>query len=240
MKRRSFIKRGLPVATIPFLLNGFSMKAFGKGSVFEKILSSSDQNDRVLVIIQLQGGNDGLNTVIPLDQYSALSTARSNILIPENLVLPLQGTSVTGLHPSMTEIQALFNNKQAMIVQGVSYPNPNFSHFEATDIWLTGADSEESLSTGWAGRYLAAENPGYPTGYPNESAPDPLAIQIGSTVSTALQGPSASMGIALTSTASFYQLTSGTYNQTPNTPAGHELAFIRETSVETQQYSAAI
>jgi len=240
MKRRSFIKRGLPVATIPFLLNGFSMKAFGKGSVFEKILRSSTATDRVLVIIQLQGGNDGLNTVIPLDQYSALSTARANILIPENLVLPLDGTTVTGLHPSMPEIQALFNNKQAMIVQGVSYPNPNFSHFEATDIWLTASDSEETLATGWAGRYLSAENPGYPTGYPNQNTPDPLAIQIGSTVSTALQGPAASMGIALTNTTSFYQLTSGNYGTAPNTPAGHELAFIRETSIETQQYSSAI
>jgi uncharacterized protein (DUF1501 family) len=240
MKRRSFLKRGLPVATIPFLLNGFSMKAFGKGSIFEKMLRSSTATDKVLVIIQLAGGNDGLNTVIPLDQYSALSTARANILIPENLVLPLDGTTVTGLHPSMPEIQALFNNKEAMIIQGVSYPNPNFSHFEATDIWMTASDSGESLVSGWAGRYLADEYPGYPTGYPNQNNPDPLAIQIGSTVSTALQGPAASMGIALTNTTYFYQLTTGNFGQVPATPAGHELAFIRETSVETQQYSAAI
>lgn len=240
MKRRSFIKRGLPVATIPFLMGGFSIKAFGKGSIFEKILRSSDQSDRVLVIIQLQGGNDGLNTVIPLDQYSALSTARTNILIPENLVLPLNGTTVTGLHPSMPEIQALFNEQQAMIVQGVSYPNPNFSHFEATDIWLTASDSEETLATGWAGRYLSDAYPGYPTGYPNSTAPDPLAIQVGSIVSTALQGPAASMGIALTNTTNFYQLLSGNYGQAPDTPAGHELAFLRETSVETQQYSNVI
>ena len=107
------------MATIPFFLNGFSLKAFGKGSVFEKVLRSSAESDRVLVIIQLQGGNDGLNTVIPIDQYSALSAARANILIPENVVLPLQGTTLTGLHPSMPEIQALFNNKEAMILQGV-------------------------------------------------------------------------------------------------------------------------
>src|ERR1017187_6563501 len=107
MKRRTFIKRALPVATVPFMLNGFSLKAFGRGSMFEKLLKSANENDHVLVIIQLTGGNDGLNTVIPLDQYSALSTARSNILIPENLVLTLDGTTVTGLHPSMTGIQNL-------------------------------------------------------------------------------------------------------------------------------------
>ena len=76
--------------------------------MFEKILRSASQSDRVLVIIQMTGGNDGLNTVIPLDQYSALSTARSNILIPSNLVLPLSGSTVTGLHPSMTAMQTLF------------------------------------------------------------------------------------------------------------------------------------
>ncbi len=240
MKRRTFIKRALPVATIPFLINGLSVKAFGKGSVFEGLLKSAAENDRILVIIQLQGGNDGLNTVIPLDQYSALTTARANILIPENLVLALNGTSVTGLHPSMPEIQALFNNNQAMILQGVSYPNPNFSHFQATDIWMTASDADETLASGWAGRYLADDYPDYPTNYPNTATPDPLAIQIGSTVSTTLQGPSANMGIAITSASSFYELTTGTYNPTPNTPAGHELSFIRETAVETNAYATVI
>ena len=240
MNRRKFIKRALPVATVPFLINGLSIKAFGKGSVFEQLLRSADSNDNVLVIIQLVGGNDGLNTVIPLDQYSALSTARANILIPENLVLPLTGSTVTGLHPSMPEMQGLFDNGLMSIVQGVSYPNPNFSHFEATDIWLTASNAATPPPTGWVGRYLDQEYPGYPTGYPNTTDPDPLALQIGSTVSTALQGPSISMGIAITSPTSFYQLTTGTFPQTPNTPAGHELNFIRETSVQTNAYATVI
>ena len=240
MKRRTFLRRALPVATVPFLMNGFTIKAFGKGSVFEKLLRSSTENDKVLVIVQLTGGNDGLNTVIPLDQYSALSTARANILIPSNLVLPLSGTTATGLHPSMPEIQALFNEQKVAIVQGVSYPNPNFSHFEATDIWLTGSNDATPPPTGWVGRYLDQEYPGYPTGYPNSDVPDPLALQIGSTVSTALQGPAASMGIAITSSSNFYQLTSGTPPAAPNTPAGHELSFLRETSLQTQSYATVI
>jgi len=240
MKRRTFIKRALPVATVPFLINGLPIKAFGQGSVFENLLRSADANNNVLVIIQLIGGNDGLNTVIPLDQYSALSTARANILIPENLVLPLTGSTVTGLHPSMPEIQGLFNDGLATIVQGVSYPNPNFSHFEATDIWLTASNADAPPPTGWVGRYLDQEYANYPTGYPNSTSPDPLALQIGSTVSTALQGPSISMGIAITSPTDFYQLTTGTYPQVPNTPAGHELTFIRETSVQTNAYATVI
>ena len=240
MKRRTFLQRALPVATIPFLINGLPVKAFGRGSVFEKLLRSATENNHVLVIIQLTGGNDGLNTVIPLDQYSALSTARANILIPEASVLSLNGTNLTGLHPSMTGIQNLFNEQKVAIVQGVSYPNPNFSHFEATDIWLTGSNASPHPATGWVGRFLDQEYPGYPTGYPNADSPDPLALEIGSVVSTALQGPSASMGIAITSSSNFYQLTSGNYDQAPNTPAGHELSFIRETSLQTQSYSTVI
>ena len=151
MKRKSFIKRALPVATLPFLINGLSFKAFGRGSAFEQMLQAATQTDKVLVLIQLNGGNDGLNTVIPLDQYSALSAARANILINQNLVLALNGTAATGLHPSLTGIQNLYNDQKVTIVQGVSYPNPSFSHFRATDIWLTGADSNQTLNTGWVG-----------------------------------------------------------------------------------------
>lgn len=240
MKRRTFIKRTLPVATLPFLLNGFPIRAFGKGSVFEKMLLSAPENNRVLVIIQMQGGNDGLNTVIPLDQYSNLSTARANILIPENLVLPLDGTTVTGLHPAMTEMQAMFNNGLMNIVQGVSYANPDFSHFGATDIWLTGSNSGETLSTGWVGRYLSQVYPGYPDGYPDAATPDPIAMQIGSTVSTALQGPTISMGIAITSDGKSTPLGTESTNGTPATPAGHELTFIRETAIQTNAYASVI
>jgi len=209
MKRKSFIKRALPVATLPFFINGLSFKAFGRGSAFDDMLRAATQTDRVLVLIQLNGGNDGLNTVIPLDQYSNLSAARGNILINETQVLGLNGTTATGLHPSLSGIRNLYNDQKVAIVQGVSYPNPSFSHFRATDIWLTASDSDETLATGWVGRFLDQEYPGYPTGYPNSTDPDPLALQIGNVVSTALQGPSVNMGIAITSSTSFYQLTSG-------------------------------
>jgi len=240
MKRRSFLRKALPVATLPYFMNGFSMKAFGKGSMFAEMLSATPQNDKILVLIQLNGGNDGLNTIIPLDQYSALSGLRSNILVPENLVLPLNGTAATGFHPAMTGLQQLYNDQKVSVIQGVSYPAPSFSHFRATDIWLTGSDSDQSLATGWLGRYLDEEFPGYPTGFPTLESPDPLALQIGNVASVALQGPSVNMGIAITSSTNFYQLVSGEYDETPDTPAGHELRFIRETSLQTQLYSTVI
>jgi uncharacterized protein (DUF1501 family) len=238
MKRRDFIKRSVPVSVLPFILGGFTLKAYGRTPRIDIIANSAKETDHVLVLIQLNGGNDGLNTVIPLDQYSALMTARSNIGIAENKVLKL--TTKTGLHPALTGLQSLYGSRKLAVVQSVGYPNPNFSHFRATDIWLSASDSDQVLTTGWMGRYLYEEFPDYPNGYPNTATPDPLAIQIGSVISTGLQGPAVSMGMALTSPTSFYQLISGGVDTAPNTPAGHELTFIRQTAQQTQQYATSI
>src|ERR1041384_6818996 len=132
MKRRKFISALGQAALVPTVLNGFSFKAYSASPLLQALAAASN-DDHVLVLIQLSGGNDGLNTVIPLDQYANLSTARSNILIPSGSVLSLNGMPQTGLHPAMTGFQQLYNNGLATIVQGVSYPSPNFSHFRATD-----------------------------------------------------------------------------------------------------------
>ncbi len=239
MKRRDFFKRTVPYVTLPALINGFSFKAFA-GSPLMQALSSSVLTDHVLVLIQLNGGNDGLNTLIPLDQYSNLSAARSNILIPDTQVLALSGSTITGLHPSMTGMQQLFNDGKMNIVQAVGYPSPNYSHFRATDIWLTGSDSSQVLSSGWTGRYLNYEYPNFPTNYPNATMPDPLAIQIGSTVSLALQGPAASMGMAISDPSSFYNLINGIQDPAPNTPAGKELTYVRTVAQQSNAYASVI
>ncbi|HLP17770.1 MAG TPA: DUF1501 domain-containing protein, partial [Bacteroidota bacterium] len=180
----------------------------------------------------------GLNMVIPIDQYSALSNARSNILIDEATVLRL--SDKTGLHPSMTGLMDLYTQGKLAVVQGVGYPNQNFSHFRSTDIWLTGSNYNETLTSGWLGRYLDKEYPAYPDGYPNATNPDPLAIQIGSILSTSIQGPTVGMGMAITSPTSFYQFLTGAVDPAPDTPAGHELTFIREVAQQTQMYAVSI
>ncbi len=238
MKRRSFLRRTVPVSILPMLLGGFTFKAYGRGPVLESLVGAATETDHVLVMIQLNGGNDGLNTVIPLDQYPALMAARGNIAIAENKVLKL--TEKTGFHPSLHKLRDLYKVGNLAVVQSVGYPNPNFSHFRATDIWLTASDSDQTLTSGWLGRYLDEEYPDYPNGYPNAVSPDPLAIQIGSVVSLGLQGPEVSMGMALTSPTSFYQLVSGGVDTAPNTPAGHELTFIRQVAQQTQQYATVI
>lgn len=239
MKRRKFLSALSAAAVVPAVLDGFSLKTFAASPLLSALAAAAD-NDHVLVLIQLSGGNDGLNTVIPLDQYSQLSSARSNILIPSSQVLSLNGHPETGLHPSMTGLQQLYNNGKVNLVQGVSYPSPNFSHFRATDIWLTASDADQTLTSGWAGRYLDYEYPNYPAGYPNATMPDPLAIEIGSVVSLGLQGPAVSMGMSITDPTNFYNLINGIQDPAPNTNYGRELTYIREVSQQSQAYTTVI
>src|SRR5438046_3078913 len=190
MKRRDFLKAA-PATMLPFMLGGFSVKAFANNP-FLNAMTEGITNDKVFVLIQLIGGNDGLQTVIPLDQYSAIMTARQNIAIPETQVLKI--TDNNALHPNMTKMQNLYKDGKLAIIQNVGYAQPNFSHFRSMDIWLTGSDYNQVLTTGWMGRFLDQEYPGYPTGYPNTQMPDPVAIQIGAAISLGLQSSHGSMG----------------------------------------------
>jgi len=242
MDRRKFLRGFVPVTSLPFLLNGLPLRAYGRSPFLEAIVGAVRETDRVLVLIQLSGGNDGINTVIPLDQMSAYNNLRGNIAIPSASVLPL--TTATGLHPAMTGMRTMYQEGKLLVVQGVSYPNPNLSHFRATDIWLTAANSNEYLNDGWAGRYLIGEYPGFPTGYPNSIMPDPPAIQIGAVTSPALEGPGRSLGISIQDPTTFYQLVAGAptggQDTAPTTPAGRELEFVRLVAAQSIQYATQV
>jgi uncharacterized protein (DUF1501 family) len=240
MKRRSFFKASAAAGTVlPLTLNGMGVKAF-EDSPLLRSLGRRSADGKVLVIINLSGGNDGLNTLIPIDQYSNLSKARNNILIPQDKVLPFWDKPSAGLHPKLSGLRDLYNNGMLSAVQAVGYPNPNYSHFRATDIWMSGSDSNESWTTGWMGRYLDGQYTGYPKGYPTTNMPDPLAIQIGQMVSLTFMGPEVNMGMAITDPTTFYNLANGTTDPTPSTPAGNELAFLRLMAQQTNQYATVI
>ena len=241
MKRKEFLQKSIPAATLlPALINGYSVRAMGAESpLVQALMRGTTDTDHVLVLIQLSGGNDGLNMVIPISTYSNYYNARTNIAIPQNRILPL-GSSGTGLHPSMTGLHTLHNNGMMKAIQAVGYPQPNFSHFRATDIWMTASNSNQEVFSGWAGRYLNYEYPNFPIGYPNTNAPDPLAIQIGSTTTLTTQGPAVNMAMSITNPTSFYNLLNGTTDPVPDTPAGKELKFVRLVSQQTQKYSTVI
>jgi uncharacterized protein (DUF1501 family) len=149
-------------------------------------------DERVLVVVQLSGGNDGLNTVVPfgMPQYYR---ARPAIGIPEKDVLKLSQADGVGLHPQMTAMKEMYDKGLVSIVQGVGYPNPNRSHFKSMDIWHT-ADTT-ATGDGWLGRYFDAECCGYgkgESGTPDGSAKNevrgPAGIGIGRSAPLAMQG----------------------------------------------------
>ncbi|HEX6510073.1 MAG TPA: DUF1501 domain-containing protein [Chloroflexota bacterium] len=113
---------------------------------------ASASTDPILVVIQLEGGNDGLNTIVPFGS-SAYYQDRPNIAVPQKSVLPID--SMVGFNPNLKGLKPLFDQGKVAIVQGVGYDNPSRSHFQGTAIWET-ADPNGTSTTGWLGRYLDA------------------------------------------------------------------------------------
>ncbi|MBL7924545.1 MAG: twin-arginine translocation pathway signal, partial [Bacteroidia bacterium] len=110
-----------------------------------------DDRPRILVVVQLSGGNDGLNTVIPYtnDLYYR---HRPGLALDAMEVIRLNDE--TGLHPALEALRPVFDDGELCIVNGVGYPNPDRSHFRSMDIWQSGSGSMEIVQTGWLGRYL--------------------------------------------------------------------------------------
>jgi uncharacterized protein (DUF1501 family) len=247
MNRRHFLQHAAASAAIlPVYLNGFGAKAFGRPTspLMQSLEAFATATDRVLVIIQMAGGNDGLNMVIPLDQYSRYNALRSNIALPEDKVLSLTNNPTTGLHTAMTGLQSLYNDGMVSIVHSVSYPQPSGSHFEASDIYFTGRDRTQTLLTGWSGRYLDGQWPGYPTAYPTKEMPDPLAIQIGYLTSTAFAGAGGPMAVAIPNPDIFAQLVGDKKPVVTDldlkTIAGQRISFIRQQQLSSVAYAAQI
>ena len=235
MKRRKFLHTAGSAFSIPFLLNGLPLSATNRSSLFNTI---NPEDDRVLVIIQMNGGNDGLNTIIPLDQYDGLSKVRSNILMPENYVM--QVTDQVGMHPTMKAFKWMYEKGQLGIVQSVGYPNQNRSHFRSIDIWTSGSPADEFWDTGWLGRHFDEQYQGFPDEYPNADFPDPFAITMGRIVSETCQGSAANFSMTLSDPFSLSPLLEGTESTTPDTPYGRELDFLRTTIAQTNAYSETI
>jgi uncharacterized protein (DUF1501 family) len=120
--------------------------------LFEAAAMAAEQpGDKILVVVQLSGGNDGLNTVIPYRE-PGYRKRRPSLAVGESAVLKVEGG--LGLHPALTGMATLLENRQLAIVQGVGYPNPNRSHFESMDIWHTAHTKPQDRATGWLGRRL--------------------------------------------------------------------------------------
>ena len=168
IQRKQFLQVG-SLATASLLLPKF-LKAFeGRALV--------PAGNKVVVILQLSGGNDGLNTVIPF-RNDLYYKARPKLGIERGKALSL--TDEVGLHPALTSLKELYDDGGLSIINNVGYPNPDRSHFRSMDIWHTASQSSEYWNTGWLGRYLDAQCHGcdHPT----------QAIEIDDILSLALKG----------------------------------------------------
>lgn len=149
INRRDFVKGGVALVSI-----GTTADSLLKGSIAFAAQHPNDllakNNGKILVLVQLAGGNDGLNTVVPMGD-STYRSVRKTIGIAEDAILPLEGGY--GLHPNLSGLKGLWNEGKLAVVRGVGYPNQNYSHFKSMAIWQAG-DPELKLQEGWLGRTL--------------------------------------------------------------------------------------
>ncbi len=257
MKRRNFLKIFPSVGITPFVVNGLPMRPFAN-SKLAKIMSTCDGvEDRVLVLIQMHGGNDGLNAIIPVEQYDLYANLRPSIKIPNSgankyidLDLTLASADRVGLHPAMLSMKQMYDDGRASVVQAAGYKDMNQSHFKGTDLWLTGGDgtaANNNIPSGWMGRSLQAMYPDV-QGAPTANNPDPLGIQLGdSNPSLGFHTESEHQNVINLSgqdAAGFYSLiqTIGGMPVTnvPNSDYGHEIEYIMGVELSTNLYAQRI
>ena len=247
MKRRNFIKLTSTASAISLLPSQVTASL----NIAKSFLDCTISN-RKLVLINLAGGNDGLNTIIPLNYYDIYSNLRPNLKIPNsginsyiNLDETLDENQQIGLHPSLTGIKNLYDNDLLRIIQSVGYPSQNKSHFASTDIYSTANDGnswDNGNNSGWIGRFMES----YYADLIQNSYP--LGVEIGSkSNSLGFHGESEhglSVNINGQDPSGFYSLISGMAGEPPNnipiSDYGHELEYIIQTDTLSNMYSEAI
>ncbi len=233
MKRRSFLKRSSIVA--PALVGGIPYTSIDSKRLTALI---NGESDKILVLVHLDGGNDGLAMVVPIDQQDNLAAVRSNVFIPEEKLLSV--TDTINFHPSLTGMKSIYDDGGLKVVQGVGYPNQNRSHFRSTDIWTTGSDADQYLTTGWIGRYLDFQFPNYPIDYPNQDCPHPFALSMGRAVSATCQGLYSNFSMAITDPSGLNPLTSPVANEVAAGCVANKLANLKIAIEQTNDYSEVI
>lgn len=233
--RRDFLAAlGLAAAGQSLVLQGLPVQAYGQTQASPL---ADLTTDRVLVLLQLSGGNDGLNTVIPVedDEYYRM---RPSIAIPKANTLAL--TDEVGLHPSLGALEGLYGDGRMALLQNVGYPDPNLSHFRSTDIWMSASNADEVLRTGWAGRFLGTEFPDLddnPSSYP-------LAVQLGGGGRLLFQAEDSSLSMTIANVDLFERLAEGDalfdVAAVPPTPYGAEMAFVRSVANDSFLFAEAI
>lgn len=251
MKRRQFIR--LSTAASAAALSPFELQAALKS--FMPFAGCPDISNRKLILINLAGANDGLNTIIPLNQYDTYSLLRPTIKVPDTglhkyitLDSTLPDNQQVGLNPALTGFKSLYDEGVFRIMQSVGYPSQNKSHFKSKDLYMTGNDGNNMLNgvdTGWIGRFMEL----YYSDLIFETYP--LAVEIGSNkTSLGFHGEEAhglSLNITGQDPAGFYSVLNGLGGippqDIPNSDYGKQLEYIKNidslSSSQAQSISGA-
>lgn len=233
MKRRDFIKNTVFVS-IPITLGGFPLFGISRNNA----AFSGGDNDKILVLVQLQGGNDGLSTIFHAGQYDNLQAVRGNIILPKSAILNFHNDY--GFHSAMQGMKDVWQMGNLGIVQNVGYPNQNRSHFRSTDIWNSASSAEEFDNTGWIGRYYDLNHSNYPNGYPNTDCPHPFALTMGKIVSETCQGINANYSLSLLDPFNPGTALVSAGGNIPNNCFGDALSFVNDTVSQTNAFASVI
>ena len=234
MNRRNFLRNTGALALPALLSRGI---AAAPVQLFSQFINPD--SDKVLVLIRLSGGNDGLNTLVGLDQLDTLQQLRPTVALPANTLLNL--TPSVALHGAMNGMKTLFDEGKLAAVQAVGYPNQNRSHFRSTDIWTSASAANEVLTTGWFGRYLESDYPDYPVDYPNSQVPYPFAMTMGNVISETCQGTAANFGVAVSNPYNYLRITpGGDAPLPPGTNYETEVNYVRNLVGQSNEYGQIV
>jgi uncharacterized protein (DUF1501 family) len=216
----------------------------------EAALAASNEN--ILILIQQHGGNDGLNCIVPINQYSTYLQLRPNIAIPNqgarqliNLDRTLLLDDQVGIHPDMTAFKQMYEQGMSSVVPNVGFENMNLSHFRGRDIMFMGGGSGDYFNSGWMGRLMDYNYPDYPNSYPNSQMLDPIALEIGNSMSLAFHRENGiPIGFSIDSPEAFYNLINGVGAAPPiafpDSHAGEELRYLMEFEKKSNQYASRL
>jgi uncharacterized protein (DUF1501 family) len=234
--RRSFLQ-ALGLASSGSILLGKTPISAMNPTPLTQALANSN-SDRVLVIIRLKGGNDGLNTVIPAYDYSNYANIRPNIKITNSNSFAL--STEFRMPNYMQDLQNLWNNDKMKVVHGVGYPNQNLSHFTSADIWSSAGNTTDQTQTGVFGRYFENLYPDYLLNAPSI----PPAIQIGSLSNLMFSGDQAGYAFSVANPDQLQSIAqSGVaydVQNLPNCTYGEQLGWIRSIANTTYAYASVI
>jgi len=233
--RRSFLQALGLVGGGTMMLGGTPISA-SKASPLAVALSQAE-TDRILVLVRLKGGNDGLNTIVPLDQFDAYEALRPTLKHTANNLYSLSNNYAMPSY--MTDLQSVWGNGAMKVVHGVGYQDASLSHFSGSDIWAS-TDLADNTETGWFGRYFEGIYPDYLVNPPAI----PAAIQIGSIGNLIFDGDSSNYAFSVANPSQLESIAqNGTLHEMTNLPGctyGSQLEFMRGTTNTTFNYAQTI